>query len=267
MNNHHCVSKQDIAHSFSQAATTYDSAADLQRQIGHRLITLMPKGNYRHVLDLGCGTGYFAPHLQEALQTEQFIGLDMAEGMVSFAKKHAALTQAEWCCADAESLPLKDASLCLIFSNLALQWCTDLSMVMAEALRVLRPGGYFVFSTLGPDTLNELKKAWKQVDDYVHVNHFLDRQEIISTVNAVGFNVKVTDEYIVTGYHQLRSLTTELKSLGAHNLNPGRRVGLTGKTALQKLRQAYETYRDDQGMLPATYQTYYFILHKNPTHD
>jgi len=168
-----------------------------------------------------------------------------------------------WCCADAESLPLHDGSLSMIFSNLALQWCSDLSKIMAEAMRVLQPGGCLAFSTLGPQTLCELKTAWQQVDDYVHVNHFLDLQEIQSAINAVGFIGTAQEEQIIAQYQQLRGLTGELKSLGAHNLNRGRPVGLTGRNSIQKLLQAYEGYRDDQGMLPATYQIYYFVLNKN----
>lgn len=263
MNSFDTATKLDIAHSFSQAATSYDAVAGLQRRIGHRLLGLVPERSRRTVLDLGCGTGYFAPHLQDMFQAEQILGLDMAQGMIDYAKRQSDLPNMGWCCADAESLPLHDGSLSMIFSNLALQWCSDLSKIMAEAMRVLQPGGCLAFSTLGPQTLCELKTAWQQVDDYVHVNHFLDLQEIQSAINAVGFIGTAQEEQIIAQYQQLRGLTGELKSLGAHNLNRGRPVGLTGRNSIQKLLQAYEGYRDDQGMLPATYQIYYFVLNKN----
>lgn len=262
MNNQYRVNKEDIAHSFSRAAITYDSVASLQRRIGRRLLYVVPKRDYESILDLGCGTGYFGRQLLQRFAASQVLGLDMAEGMVNFARQQHDAPDLQWCCADAESLPLADASVSLLFSNLALQWCRDLSRVMAEAKRVLRPGGCFAFSTLGPDTLHELKAAWRQVDRYVHVNSFLDLSEIRSAALTAGFDCRASEERVVVEYRRLRELTQELKGLGAHNLNRGRPTGLTGKRRIQKLLEAYEGFRDQQGKLPATYQTYYCLLFK-----
>ena len=62
-------------------------------------------------------------------------------------------------------------------------------------------------------------------------------------------------------YPDLRSLTHELKALGAHNLNPGRPGGLTGRARMRALLDAYEQFRQPQG-LPATYQVVYGLLRK-----
>ncbi len=62
-------------------------------------------------------------------------------------------------------------------------------------------------------------------------------------------------------YPDVRSLTHELKALGAHNLNPGRPGGLTGRARVLGLIDAYEQFRQVQG-LPATYQVVYAVLEK-----
>ena len=62
-------------------------------------------------------------------------------------------------CGDIELLPLKDACVGLVWSNLALQWCNDMNHTFSEVRRVLQPGGLFMFSTFGPDTLKELRQA------------------------------------------------------------------------------------------------------------
>ena len=65
----------------------------------------------------------------------------------------------------------------------------------------------------------------------------------------------------VLHYPDVRSLTHELKALGAHNLNPGRPGGLTGRARMLGLVEAYEQFRQAQG-LPATYQVVYAVLEK-----
>ena len=56
-------------------------------------------------------------------------------------------------CADALRLPFAEASADIVFSSLMLQWCDDLLIAFREVRRVLKPGGLFIFSTFGPDTL------------------------------------------------------------------------------------------------------------------
>jgi malonyl-CoA O-methyltransferase len=65
----------------------------------------------------------------------------------------------------------------------------------------------------------------------------------------------------VLHYPDVRSLTHELKSLGAHNLNPGRPGGLTGRARILGMIEAYEQFRREEG-LPATYQVVYAVLEK-----
>lgn len=255
------INKQDIAASFSRAAVTYDSVADLQRQVGHRLLSLIPVAGYPEIMDLGCGTGYFTRRLVSEFAAA-VTGMDIAFGMLDFARAHESAAGIDWCCGDAESLPLAGASQSLIFSNLALQWCGGLQRTLSEAWRVLKPGGCFAFSTLGPGTLHELRDAWSQVDRFTHVNRFAEPAVIRDEVDHAGFSCRLVSEQIVMGYRSVRELTHELKMLGAHNLNPGRAVGLTGKGRIRAMLQAYEAYRDQSGKLPATYQVFYFILHK-----
>jgi malonyl-CoA O-methyltransferase len=214
------------------------------------------------VLDLGCGTGYFSSALQAAFPAGHYFGMDLAEGMVTYAQQYQ---RGDWLCGDAEKIPLADNSIDIIFSSLAIQWCEDLDSVFAEIARVLKPGGQFIFSTLGPDTLHELREAWRQVDDYVHVNRFVEQQVLDRA--AKDSSLQLADDYIqqqeiTLQYDTLKQLTAELKALGAHNVNSGRPAGLTGKNRMQKFIQAYERQRNTASMLPASYQVWYGRLSK-----
>lgn len=253
--------KRQVAASFSRAADSYDSVAGLQRAIGHQLLGYLPADlQASRWLDLGCGTGYFSRVLAQRFGASDGAAVDIAEGMLKHAKPLAGA--AHFIAGDAECLPLRSSSRELIFSSLALQWCGDFAQVLSEARRVLQPGGMLALSSLCVGTLAELRASWQAVDGLVHVNqfrHFADYQQLCA---ASGLRLlRLHSEPQVLHYPDVRGLTGELKALGAHNLNPGRPDGLTGRARLRGLVAAYEAFRQPQG-LPATYQVVYAVLQK-----
>ena len=160
-------------------------------------------------------------------------------------------------CADAQALPLADASVQLLFSNLALQWCSEPDGIFRELFRVLAPGGLMVFSTLGPDTLKELRASWLEADGFNHVNAFADMHDLGDALVRAGLKDVVVDaERITRTYRSVFDLMRDLKSLGAHNVTAGRQRGMTGKRRLHAMAQAYERYREN-GLLPASYEVVY----------
>ena len=253
--------KRQVAASFSRAAESYDSVAALQRSVGLQLLAQLPAAlRPQRWLDLGCGTGHFSRALAVQFPTSQGVALDIAEGMLRHALPLGGAQQ--FIAGDAEHLPLQNASCDLLFSSLALQWCADFQAVLREAERVLRPGGVLAFSSLCVGTLQELRDSWQAVDGFVHVNrfrHFDDYQRLCEGSGLAVLNLQVLPETLY--YPDVRSLTHELKALGAHNLNPGRPGGLTGRARMLALLNAYEQFRLPQG-LPATYQVVYGVLRK-----
>ena len=118
---------------------------------------------------------------------------------------------------------------------------------------MLKPGGRCVFTTLGPDTLRELRQAWAAVDSYQHVNNFLPSKALIAAGERVaGIELILGTERHCMQYQRVGDLLAELKSLGAHNMNRRRPAGLTSRKTLQGMLRAYESWRVD-GLLPATY--------------
>lgn len=251
--------KRQVAASFSRAAASYDSVAELQRAVGAELLAHLPAGLVpQRWVDLGSGTGHFSRALAECFPQGQGTAVDIAEGMLRHARASGGASQ--YVCGDAEHLPLASASQQLIFSSLALQWCADFAAVLAEARRVLAPGGVFAFSSLCVGTLQELRDSWQAVDGFVHVNRFRRFEDYQALCAASGLEVlELRSERRVLHYRDLRQLTHELKALGAHNLNPGRPDGLTGRARVLALIEAYERWRDEQG-LPASWQVVYGVL-------
>jgi len=253
--------KRSVAASFSRAAASYDGVAGLQRTVGDALLARLPADLApARWLDLGCGTGHFSRVLAARFPRTEGLALDIAEGMLRHARPLGGA--AHFVAGDAEHLPLRDASVDLLFSSLALQWCGDFAGVLDGAQRVLRSGGCLAFSSLCVGTLQELRDSWQAVDGLVHVNafrRFEDYQQLCADSGLRLVGLERCAE--VLHFPDLRQLTHELKALGAHNLNPGRPGGLTGRARVRALVEAYERQRQPLG-LPATYQVVYGILRK-----
>ncbi|HSB96905.1 MAG TPA: malonyl-ACP O-methyltransferase BioC, partial [Spongiibacteraceae bacterium] len=254
--------KKSVAASFSRAAPTYDTAAALQRAVADNLLALVDAPAGGAALDIGCGTGTVSAALAKKYSV---VALDLAEGMLRFARTNVVGDNLQWLCGDAENLPLADNSIDAVFSSLAVQWCENIGAVFAELQRVLRPGGSAWISTLGPNTLHELRAAWSSVDEQVHVNTFAASETLIAAVQRSGLTLWLwREDNVVMRYAELRQLTRELKALGAHNVNNGRPGGLLSRQRLQAFSAAYEAQRADDNLLPATYQVYYLHLTKAP---
>jgi malonyl-CoA O-methyltransferase len=254
------LDKRQARRAFEQAAHTYDAAAALQQEIGSRLLERMDMVRLHpaRILDLGAGTGFFSAALMQRFPGAEVLALDLAVNMLGHARRREAAPARLHCvCADGERLPFADDSFDFIFSNLMLQWCMELGPVFTELRRVLAPGGLLMFTTLGPDTLRELRASWSAADGFTHVNAFPDMHDVGDALLATRWAEPVMDvERITVTYRELRTLMEELRHIGAHNVTAGRPRGLTGRRRFGRMAEAYEAYRRE-GVLPASYEVVY----------
>ncbi len=245
---------------FDRASATYEAAAVLQSRVAEELLSRLEPFEFKPatLLDLGAGTGRVSAQLRRRYRRSRVIALDLSAGMLREARRHQHLFRRfERVCAEAARLPLRSSSIDLIYSNLMLQWCEPVDEVLAEVRRVLKPEGFFAFSTFGPDTLKELRSAWSEADGYSHVNRFLDVRDLGDALMRAGLKEPVLDvDRTQLTYADGIALMRDLKSLGARNATAGRPRSLLGRSRLQRVLSAYEAFRKD-GRLPATYEVIY----------
>lgn len=251
------LDRRRLRASFERASVSYESAAGLQARVAAELLERLAAFRFRPrvVLDLGAGTGRVSAELKRRYPRALVVALDLSPGMLREARRHQRLWRRfARLCGDALRVPLRDASVDLVFSSLMLQWCEPLTAALAEVRRVLAPGGFFAFSTFGADTLHELRHAWAQADGYNHVNHFPDVHEVGDALVHAGLTEPVLDiDRIEVGYADARTLMRDLKAIGARNATAGRPRTLAGRARLERVEHAYEGFRRD-GRLPATYE-------------
>ncbi|HVX03936.1 MAG TPA: malonyl-ACP O-methyltransferase BioC [Rhodanobacteraceae bacterium] len=249
---------RQVRRAFARAAATYERHDALQREVESRLFESLDyySAKPQRVLDVGCGTARGTAALKKRWRDAEVIALDLSLPMLREARRHRGwLRTFERVCADGQALPFPDRSMDVAYSNLCLQWCDAPRPLLGECARVLKPGGFLVASSLGPDTLTELREAWAAVDTtQAHVGRFLDLHDIGDAALAAGLKDPVLDsDRITLEYADVRGLLTDLKGLGATNADRDRPHALTGKARFKAMLDAYETRRRG-GRIPATWE-------------
>lgn len=255
----YALDKSQIAKSFNKIAANYDQVAILQREIAHRLVERLDYINIHPevIVELGSATGYCTQLIQQRYPQAKIIAIDLAFNMLSYAIEKSP-TQINPICADAYHLPLQDNSVDLIISNMMLPWCDDHEMLFRECHRVLRPEKLLMFTTLGPDTLKELRLSWASVDNYPHVNVFTDMHDIGDALVQAQFLDPVMDsENIQLLYPRTELILQDLKMMGSQNMNCDKRKSLISKSKHTQLLSEYEKYRLDSGEVPVSCEITY----------
>lgn len=270
------LDKLMVRRSFERAAASYDAAAVLQNEVCRRMLARLDyiKLEPETILDAGSGTGNAITGLLDRFPAARVIALDLALAMARRARARrprlALGTIEGWrrllvgggerlaaVCGDIEQLPLATGCAGMAWSNLVIQWSNEPRRAFAELHRVLAPGGLMLFSSFGPDTLKELRAAFRSVDRHTHVHRFTDMHDVGDQLLASGFADPVMDmEMITLTYADVRELMRDLKAIGAHNMTRGRPSTLAGKSLLAKVARNYETARRD-GRLPASFEVIY----------
>ena len=251
-----------IRRHFGQAAAGFDDAAVLAREAGKRLFESLDYLDDRQpevILEVGCGTGHNAALLKKRWPRARVIALDSALPMLRQAKAQAGWWKPfQRVAGDAAQLPLADASVDLLVSNLCLPFVNDLADTLAGFRRVLKPDGLLLCSTYGSETLGELDHAFAQADTLPHVHPFAPIASFGDALMRAGFRDPVIDRDLFTlTYPDLPALMAELRALGYANARSDRRRTLTGRGRFAAATRAYEALRQADGRLPSTWEVLY----------
>lgn len=143
--------------------------------------------------------------------------------------------------------------------GLQMAWL-ELAVVLAEALRVLRPGGRLLFCTFGPDTLQQLRWAWGEVDEAPHVHPFIDMHLIGDQLLQCGFVRPIVDvDRVTVEYENAGILYADLRGEGFTNVLRARRKTLTGKARFDGFAKALDGLREPGAPLAITYELIYGV--------
>ena len=273
---------------FDRRAAAFPDVAFLPREIAGRMrerldcIKLSPTS----ILDAGCGVGDDLPLLRERFPEAPLVGVDLSYSMLARAIPHS-VSDARWrrllpaalqrslgvrgprlAQADFAALPFASGAFDFIWSNLALHWHSQPDLVLPEWQRVLVPNGLLMFSTLGPDTLRELRGAYAEVEAAhgvparAHVIEFVDMHDLGDMLVESGFEIPVMDQETLTiTYKSPQSLLADVRRWGAY---PHRRQPAGAHTVSTRERRlhaalidALEARRRADGTIALTFEVIY----------
>jgi ubiquinone/menaquinone biosynthesis C-methylase UbiE len=127
---------------------SYDERCVTYARDRFALIADWPATPYPRALEIGCGTGFFLLNLMQAGLAGRGSVTDISPGMVSAALRNAESLglAVDGRVADAETIPYEDASFDVVVGHAVLHHIPDVERALREVLRVLKPGGRFVFA-------------------------------------------------------------------------------------------------------------------------
>ena len=235
---------RDIRRRFDHAASRFDSSDFVHRVARDGLFARLQPivVEPRTVIDLGAATGAGSRLLERQFRRAHIIAVDISHAMLQQVRTSRSwFSRISVVQADARALPVSGHSVDLVFANLILPWIDDLNSLFVEVRRVLRQDGLFLFSTLGPDSLSELRQAWRTVDTHAHVNNFFDMHDIGDALIGAGLRDPVLDvDRLAVTYSSVEGLFRDLTMAGARNSLARRNPALVSRSRFEAMRSALE---------------------------
>ncbi|MCD6046474.1 MAG: bioC [Gammaproteobacteria bacterium] len=245
----------------------YQNAAPIIQEIGERLVSRLAYFRYppQTICDLGAGQGIDTKLLNHVYPSAEVAAVDFSlDQLKQIPKNHQCYV------AEATQLPFPAAKFDLVFANLLMPAIMDYPSFWQEVIRILKPGGIFLFSSLGPSSLHELRSSLEQAKAPDSLNTFIDMHDIGDGLVKAGFKDPAIDADILElHYSSLKTLLAELKSLGSIKIWQDYPHLYSGKTFWQQVENFYRhQFTSEKQKLIATLEIYFGIAFApNQTED
>ncbi len=245
------MDKNLITHRFSSSfATSYNKAAIVQKEMAHRLFSLVEQKvplQYKRILELGYGTGFLTRLLLEKQKQCTLWLNDITEHQEPFSSS----CDIRFLPGDAEVIPFPD-NLDVLLSGAVIQWFDDIAAHFSKAAHALKPNGILAFSTFGPQNFIEIRQLtgvglpYKSLDE-------------LTALLEPYFTVIHAEEYTTQLFFQSAGdVLRQIKNTGVNSLQ--KTVWTPGKH--RRFTTQYQSlFSTDRG-LPLTYHPMLCIAQK-----
>lgn len=245
-----------IARHYSSEAKAYrDLWAPVLVRVARWLIDDLPLERARRVLDLGCGVGALLPHLHRAAPSALIVGLDRTEGMVALGPRDFPLLVG-----DAADLPFADESFDVVVMAFMLFHMPRPATGLAEAGRVLRPGGRIGLLTWGNERDSRAWTRWVEELDAEGAAEFTEKlswhefvntpQKLTRELGAAGFTDIISRVELFVERPTCEEFVSRRTSLGHcryrwESLGENKRQALLGRASRRLEEMSPEDFEEE----------------------
>ncbi len=214
----------------------------------------------QHLLDVGCGTGFLSLRLAEAVTPGGLHGVDIEPSQVDLARALAAdrgCSNAAFQVADALDLPFADGSFDVVHMGGLLLHISDTVQALAEAKRVLKPGGtvmcrdLLVDSSFAYPELGVMRRSWEVFADLIAADggRPLIAQEMKGHLQQAGFaDIRVSfgmETYQTPEEVEFFYLMTKKWFLDSGPANAAMEYGALSQGLKSKIERDLEAWRQE----------------------
>lgn len=265
------IDRTRVRRAFTAHAGDYDRHAVVQPRVVARLLDQLraAEGCPDRILDIGTGTGRLLRELAGLYPGARLAGLDLAQTMAATARATCSGNEVWVAAGDAEALPFVPAAFDLVVSTSTFQWLEQLDTAFGEVLRVLQPGGRFVFALFGRQTLYELRSSYREAHELHGRGHerrthtFAEAADVAAALARAGFQgIDCRSELEVETHPDVATLLHALKRIGAGNAASGPAPGLAARRIMLTMMELYARRYGTAAGVPATYEVIYGVCRK-----
>ena len=251
------MEKELLIRRFSKAACSYEEDARAQRKIAAKMIRMLSDfvvWKPRHIVEIGCGTGFFSRLLVQYFHPEKFTMNDICREMETCCNDVLAHENYTFIAGDAERWQLP-ADVDLLASCSTFQWFHHPEIFFRKAFAGLKNGGVFAFSTFGKQNFREIAATTGQSLQYASI------QELTQMLLQAGFEInRVEEEEIVLTFNTPKEVLLHMKRTGVNSISPN---STWTKSTLQHFSEQYSAnFSNAHGKVSLTYHPLYFVCTK-----
>ncbi len=254
--------RRRVRRDFTRASETYAYYGDFQlfaaENLFRHMVKIVEPG--AKLVDLGSGTGNLWVLQERHRQSFPTVALDISGGM---CRKSRAAGAEQIIQADIQDMPLRDASMDVAFSSLALQWVPDWKKAFSEIRRVLKTGGILCLTSLGQDTLVELRESLQKAGPYMPLLPFRALSDLVTVLMQHGFQIiDKKQKSHVRYYSSPKHVFEMLKGLGSTHKGWSTTKHMKGKDWLKRVESTYAQDFGTEGGVPVTWELHEIIARK-----
>ncbi len=252
------LNKKQIQHNFSQSASRYNQAAELQKLWAKKVANSATSyiNNDSYILDLGCGTSMISQHIKQ--NSANFFECDISFEMLQ-QKRDKKSFQIQ---CDFENLPFCDNSFDVLVSSFALQWLSSFQNNFIKISQLLKNKGSFIFCLPTSESLKELVIANKETCCSFYFHPLPTLNEVETAIEST--NLQIIEKKVELIKFEFDNALQAIKSIKEIGANYSDQKSIINKTQLRNFDNfCLKNFAGVSKSFALSWEVSFFIVQKN----